>query len=163
MRAQTAAALKIAGEACLALCFTGFMAGSGWAATTSVYKCVDRNLGLVYTDEPCKDGERLDIRSGDADPAAVARLERQGDALEQSADQRIADQRRAAAAGGLASPLPYGPVEQGGGYDNAPAYLGYYGLLAYPVMHRHPLRPRQPRRHPVRHFAPHPPYSVPRR
>ena len=69
------------------------------AGTTIIYKCLDRNLGLVYTDEPCKDGERMAIRAGDADPSAVARLERERESLDRSAAQRIADERRARARG----------------------------------------------------------------
>jgi hypothetical protein len=68
--------------------------GSSVAATTPIYKCVDAHLGLLYTDEPCKDGEAMNIRAGDADPAAVARLDRERDALDKSAAQRIAAQRR---------------------------------------------------------------------
>src|SRR5437016_7592482 len=64
------------------------------AADTAIYKCFDNHLGLVYTDLPCKDGEKLDIRAGDADPAAVARLERMRDQLDQSAARRIVDDRR---------------------------------------------------------------------
>ena len=72
------------------------------AGTTIIYKCLDRNLGLVYTDEPCKDGERMAIRAGDADPSAVARLERERESLDRSAAQRIADERRIAAQRDLA-------------------------------------------------------------
>lgn len=163
MTAQTAAALRIAQRACHALCFIVFTAGSAWAATVPIYKCFDRNLSLIYTDVPCKDGERLDVRAGDADPAAVAWLERQSDALEQSADQRIADQqRRSAAVGEVTSPLEYEPVDQGGAYDNGPAYVDGYGFTSYPDMHRHRMRRRQPRLHHMRHFAPRPPHTAPR-
>lgn len=155
--------LSIASRAWLTLCFIVFTAGSGWAANSPVYKCFDKNLGLVYTDEPCKDGERLNIRAGDADPTAVARLERQADALDQSADQRIADQRRSAAAGELTSQFPSQPFDQGGTYDNLPLYMGDYGFLSYPGMHRRPMRPRKPSLRHVRHFAPRPPFVVPRR
>ena len=65
------------------------------AGTSTIYKCFDRNLGVLYTDQPCK-GEQLEIRAGDADPSAVAALERERDALSRSMAQRIADQRRAA-------------------------------------------------------------------
>jgi hypothetical protein len=68
----------------------------GWAASAPIYKCLDRNLGISYTDIPCKDGQQLDLRAGDADPAAVARLERERDALDRSSAQRITDLRRAA-------------------------------------------------------------------
>ena len=65
-------------------------------ANTPIYKCFDKHLALVYTDLPCKDGELLDLRPGDADPAAVAGLERERERLSLSAAQRIADERRAA-------------------------------------------------------------------
>jgi hypothetical protein len=65
------------------------------AGTSTIYKCFDRNLGVLYTDQPCK-GEQLDVRAGDPDPNAVAALERERDALSRSMAQRIADQRRAA-------------------------------------------------------------------
>lgn len=155
--------LRIVNRACHALCLIVFTTGCGWAATAPIYKCFDKKLNLVYTDEPCKDGERLDLRAGDADPAAVARLERQVDALDQSADQRIADQRRTAAAGELTSRLEYEPVNQGGAYDNGLAYAGGYGFPWFPVMDRHRLRPRPPKFHHLRHFAPNPPFKVPRR
>ena len=67
----------------------------GWAASAPIYKCLDRNLGISYTDIPCKDGERLELRTGDADPAAIARLDREREALDRSIGQRIADERRA--------------------------------------------------------------------
>ena len=67
---------------------------SGLATTAPIYKCVDANLGLLYTDEPCKNGEQMNIRAGDADPAAIAKLQRERDAFDQRAAQRSADQRR---------------------------------------------------------------------
>jgi hypothetical protein len=137
-------------------------ASSGWAATTPIYKCFDKNLGLLYTDEPCKDGEQLNIRAGDADAAAVARLERQRDALDQSAAQRMADQRRAAAEGNGASRLRYEPVEDRESSDYGPAYDSDYGFLSYPVMRHHPVRSRHPKLHHMRHIAPPAPHLVPR-
>ena len=145
----------------LTCCLVVVTAGS-WAATTPIYKCLDKNLGLLYTDEPCKEGEQLNIRPGDADPAAVARLERQRDALDQSASQRIADLRRAATEGEHASRLRYEPLEEGGSYDYAPAYFSDYGILAHHVMHHQAKRSRKPDLR-IRHFAPPPPYFVPRR
>lgn len=166
MTVQIADPLSIAGRACLAFCLILSTTGSGWAATAPIYKCFDKNLGLVYTDKPCRDGERLDVRAGDADPAAVAWLDRQRGALDQSAAQRLADQRRSAAAEELMSRPPYEPVAQSGSYDYVPAYLADYGFSSYPFMHRHPMRVQQPRlrhMHHNRHFAPHPPFVVPRR
>jgi hypothetical protein len=74
---------------------------------------LDKNLGVLYTDEPCKEGQQLNVRAGDADPAAVARLERQRDALDQSAAQRIADPHRAAPEE-MASRLRYELLDQRG-------------------------------------------------
>src|ERR1700681_458463 len=45
-------------------------------ATASIYKSISVNLALIYTDQPCKGGEQHDIHAGDADPAAVAQLQR---------------------------------------------------------------------------------------
>lgn len=146
------------GQACLACCLV-VLTGGSWAATTPIYKCFDKNLGVLYTDEPCKEGERLNIRPGDADPAAVARLERQRDLLDQSASQRIADQRRAAAGGGDASRLRHEPLDERGSEDYGPAYVSDYGIVSRRVMHHRAMGPRPTPR--VRHFAPPPPYFVP--
>src|ERR1700719_1949135 len=78
-------------------------AGVADAATASIYKCLGANLALIYTDQPCKGGERLDIHAGDADPAAVAQLQRARDQLDRSAAARIVDERRTAAQRELAA------------------------------------------------------------
>jgi hypothetical protein len=154
---------SVARGACLALYLVVLLVGRGWAATTSINKCFDKNLGLLYTDEPCKDGEQLNIRAGDADPRAVARLERERDALDQSLAQRIADDRRDAALVENATGTGYEPTEERGSYDYGPAYASGYGFVSHPFMHHHPMRARHPKSHHMRHFAPHPPFMVPRR
>ncbi len=121
MNMRTGRKLNANGAACIAFCLVALSA-SGWAATTPIYKCLDRNLGLLYTDEPCRDGEQLDIRAGEADPAAVAWLERQRNALDQSASQRISDLRAAAPEGKSASRSGYEPVDGRGLDDYGPAY-----------------------------------------
>jgi hypothetical protein len=152
---------RVVRGACLA-CSLVVLTGGSWAATTPIYKCLDKNLGLLYTDQPCKEGEQLNIRPGDADPAAVARLERQRDALDQSASQRIADLRRTAAEGEVASRLRYEPLEERGSYDYGPAYVSNYGIASHRFMQHHAMRPRAPEPR-MRHFAPPPPYFVPPR
>ena len=146
--------------ACLACCLV-VLSGGSWAATKPIYKCLDKNLGLLYTDEPCKEGQQLDIRAGDADPAAVARLERQRDALDQSAAQRISDLRRVAPEGNAAPRVAYESAEQSGSYDYYGAYYPGYGTGS-PRFKHHPMRPK-PEPHDERRFAPQPPYLVPRR
>ena len=63
------------------------------ASTTIVYKCFDRNLGVLYTDQPCR-GQQLEIRAGDPDAVAVAALQKERDALAKSIADRIADSRK---------------------------------------------------------------------
>jgi len=59
------------------------------AAVTMVYKCFDRNLGVLYTDQPCR-GEQLSIESGSADPVGIAELQREREALSRSVAARTA-------------------------------------------------------------------------
>jgi hypothetical protein len=108
------------------------------AVDTPIYKCFDNHLGLVYTDLPCKDGEVVDIRAGSADPAAVARLERARDQLDQSAAERTRDERRVAEMRGMAS-LPDDDVAAPQAAE--PSDYGY-GYLPFSL-----LRPHHPRRH----------------
>ena len=145
--------------------FASLLLGTGvaHAASTPIYKCFDKHLALVYTDVPCKDGEQLDLRAGDADPAAVARLERERELLSLAAQQRIADERRAALQSNLAD-RSY-PVAVEPNAPDASADYGYGYGYGYPAFGYTPkARPR----HHVRRasqqsrFAPPPPYVVPR-
>jgi len=116
------------------------LAGPVGAAALPIYKCVDKTAGIVYTDIPCKDGERMsDLRAGNADPAAIARLDREREAWDRSNAQRLADDRRAM----LEQRRYYndaGPtylIQEGGGgpggYYDWPdyAYFGGYGYGGY--------------------------------
>ena len=127
------------------------------AATTPIYKCFDKNLGLLYTDEPCKDGELVTIRAGDADPAAVARLERARDALDQAAAQRLADLRRAPAQQDFAAWYP--SMDPRSAYDDVAASMSYgpydYGLPWFysGFSRHHPPRSRSHKPMQSRHIA----------
>lgn len=94
------------------------------AAVTTVYKCFDRALGVLYTDQPCR-GEQLDIDAGKADPAALAELQREREALSRAMAQRIADNRRVAVEPPAYYVPPYAEPEV-----YYPAGLGYYGPYA---------------------------------
>lgn len=61
-------------------------------ANTPIYKCRDAHGGLLYTDTPCKGGERLNLKPGVADRAAILRLERAQAALDELAARRRADE-----------------------------------------------------------------------
>ena len=137
----------------------------GVAGTTQVYKCFDQSLNVLYTDEPCKDAEKLSIRGGDADPAAVAWLQRQRDLLDQSAAARIADERRAALQERFVARPAYLPDEALGVYGDGAAYVPYgYGFLStYPYTGRHAPGARPPRRVERRQYAvPVSPRTTPR-
>ncbi|HEV3239262.1 MAG TPA: hypothetical protein VG429_02575 [Casimicrobiaceae bacterium] len=129
-----------------------------WGANAPIYKCFDSHLSLVYTDIPCKDGEQLDIRAGDADPVAVARLERARDQLDQSAAQRMLDERRAAERRAAVVPAPQYPSLAQNDYEPLD-----YGYAVYPAFVRPPHRhPRPQALHERPGFAPRPPFIVPR-
>jgi hypothetical protein len=134
------------------------------ATTTTVYKCFDRHLGLVYTDSPCKDGERIDIDPGEANPTAVAKLEHARDMLDRSAAERIADERRAALQRGLAAATLRPVPEEDRGESEYAFQSGYYdgAYLAYPTFRPRSMRPRMARHAVAHRFAPNPPYRVPR-
>jgi hypothetical protein len=136
------------------------MLGSGvaHAVNAPVYKCLDRNLGIVYTDLPCKDGEKLDLRAGDADPAAVAALERERERLAVSAAQRIADERRAALELELAD--RYRPAMNEPNIPDASDYGYAYPLAAYPARPRH--HPRAHRTSASSRTVPNSPHVMPR-
>lgn len=145
--------------ASLALAVTALAAAPALIAGMPIYKCLDNHLAVVYTDLPCKDGEQLDIRAGAADPGAVARLERERDQLDESAAQRMADQRSAARSWAAAW-LPPAPEED---RSEAMAETMGYDYFVYPPFElRPPNRPRPPRPPETRGFAPNPPYIVPR-
>src|ERR1700693_3984529 len=61
-------------------------------ADTPIYKCKDAHGGLLYTDTPCNGGERLNLRPGAGDPAAILRLERAQATLDELAARRRADE-----------------------------------------------------------------------
>lgn len=136
------------------------------AATAPIYKCLGNDLGLVYTDQPCKGGERVDVHAGEPDPAAVARLQGARDQLDRSAAARLVEERRAATQRDLAARARRQREEDRIAADDSAALspydysLPYYSGLA-PRPARHP-RPHPPPAAAPRHFAPTPPYVVPR-
>jgi hypothetical protein len=142
--------------------FSCTLATASARAASIVYRCLDAHLGVVYTDVPCKEGAPLEIRAGDADPAALARLERLRDALDQAAVQRLSEERRLAAQ--RIVPIPVGRDTE---TEDMSGYGPYY---TYPVAgyfpQQHPRRDRDrdrlQRRSASRGGAPSPPYIVPR-
>ena len=150
--------------ALIALWTLGLATPPALATTTTIYKCFDRHLSLVYTDSPCKEGERMDIDAGDANPAAVAKLEHARDMLDRAAAERIADERHAALQRGLAAATMRPRSEDERGSSDYAAPLASYGLdySVYPTVRPRSMRPRMARHADLRRFAPNPPYHVPR-
>jgi hypothetical protein len=144
--------------------------GSAGAATAPIYKCVGKDLGLVYTDQPCKGGEVLDVHPGDVDPAAVERLQVARDMLDRSAAARLADERRLAEQAAALATMARRQRDD----DRSALDADYSASLSpddqylwwYPAagqMHR-PHPPHKPSPHPTapHGFAPNPPFVVPR-
>jgi hypothetical protein len=111
------------------------------AAVTTVYKCFDRNLGVLYTDQPCR-GEQLSIESGSVDPVGLAELQREREALSRSVAARTAN--------ATARALPNQDVamgyDVGYGYPGPPGddvyYPAYFGGGGY-ASNAKDRRPRQ--------------------
>jgi hypothetical protein len=121
----------------LAFALTG-LPGESAAAPGPIYKCFERDLGLVYTDIPCKGGELMDLRAGEADPAALARLERERDALGRSSAQRIADLRHAELQRRQYAFAPaYAPDYDAPGYDSAGYFPYGYAAVEGGAQNRH--------------------------
>jgi hypothetical protein len=58
-------------------------AAPAWTAAQAIYRCDDGKGGVVYTDVPCRGGAKVDVAPGRADPAAIARLERERKAFDE--------------------------------------------------------------------------------
>ena len=114
--------LPLCALACLAVTAT-----SVGAAQTTVYKCFDAKLNVVYTDQPCR-GEQLSFELGTVNHAAIAELAREREAVSRAIAQRIAETNRARLARDYAPPIAYaGPPPDGYGNEvYYPAGWGYY-------------------------------------
>jgi hypothetical protein len=66
--------------------------GAGHAQ--AIYRCDDGAGGVLYADHPCRNGTKVDVAPGKADPAAIERLEREQWAYEA---RQAAREARAAA------------------------------------------------------------------
>ena len=122
-----------------AMALLWLLCGSSVAATP-IYKCIGPDMRVLYTDVPCPNGERLDIRAGDADPDAVSRVERERDALARSATQRIADERSALAPRQVVAESVDARGKDAGTASDAAYYPYGWGLVPY-YPPRHPVRP----------------------
>jgi hypothetical protein len=142
--------------------------GAAEAATAPIYKCFGKDLGLVYTDQPCKGGEVIDVHPGDVDPAAVERLQVARDMLDRSAAARLAAERRFAEQAALATMAwrqrdddRAADADYSASQSPDDQYLWWYPAATqmhrpHPP-HKPPLQPLEPHG-----FAPHPPFVVPR-
>jgi hypothetical protein len=115
------------GKSFISACFVLLAAAPAGAAVTSVYKCFDKNLGVVYTDQPCR-GEHLAIETGTVNQAAVAELQREREAVARAAAERIADMRRLPERD-YNSQFVYGGGPMGGYAGDT--YYPAYGPLGY--------------------------------
>jgi hypothetical protein len=122
-------------------------------------------LTVLYSDEPCP-GEQMNVKTNDADPAALAELQHERDALARSTAQRIADSRRAALERTLAVPSFYPAEVDAGVYTGGAAYLpyGYVGVPpSRPKRVHHAAATRSVKQVARSRVAPSPPHIVPPR
>lgn len=97
------------------------------AAVTTVYKCFDAKLNVVYTDQPCR-GEQLDIELGSVDHARIAELAREREAVSRAIAHRIAEGNRTQVARDYGPPVYVGPPPNYDGNEiYYPAGWGWFG------------------------------------
>jgi hypothetical protein len=133
-----------------ALVFAGLPIGGH--AGPPIYRCEGADGRVLYTDVPCANGHVVDMRPGDADPAAIERLARARQAASEEFSRRVAleaAERRANERRVIELPPP--PPDPG-------TYCEYCGgVYAYPWVTPPPRPPRE--RPPLRR----PPSFVPAR
>ncbi len=122
-------------------------------ATTDVYRCTTADGGVVYLDQPCRGGVKLDIAPGVADPAAIEKLRRDQEADARRQAARDAQAREVELQREIArTATPYVvPVPAWAPYDdslvNSPWFWG--GWFGYsPWWGPAPAKPRPPPRPP---------------
>ncbi len=64
-------------------------------AEAAIYRCTGADGHVTFTDEPCAGGVRVDLRAGQADPAAIVRLRQDQEAFDRRDAQRQAALREA--------------------------------------------------------------------
>jgi hypothetical protein len=77
-----------------ALSFISLGMTNAIAQDTQIYRCVQPDGGVLYTDQACNGGKVLDIRLDPVDPSAPARLARADAELDAAEAQRKAEQAR---------------------------------------------------------------------
>jgi len=115
-------------------------------ADSQVFRCVQDDGRILYTDTPCRNGAVVDLHPGKADPAAAQLLAAARAELDAGMAQRRAADARAAAQAAAYSPAGNAMTQAPQQYDD-PVY-GLYGGYGYGygyVNPRPPVRPRPPR------------------
>jgi hypothetical protein len=142
----------------------------GHAAAQTIYRCDDGKGGVLYVDAPCKDGAKVDMLPGKADPAAIERLKREQKAFDErqaARDARVQADAQAAREARRVREQQASASEPEPVYGYPPwAWGGYYPWPPVP-----PVRPRPPRPDttpsyvPAKPglFQPSPPLVAPRR
>jgi hypothetical protein len=159
MTIRVATKLALASCTAVALGLVSLDGAAASAADAPIYKCVQANGAVLYTDFPCNGGAILDIRPGNADPAANERLQRAQAELDKGAARRRADEELATQRA-EAERLRY---DAGGPRGDPEPDMNYPGV-AYGLvldghgrsMHRRPGLPGTPKRLEHRRFESRP-------
>ena len=118
----------------------------GAAVAQTIYRCDDGHGGVLYADAPCKDGAKVDVLPGKADPAAIERLTREQQAFDERQAVRDAKSRAEVDAAReerrvwVRRPLESDPQATYGGYPGY-AWGGYWPWPPVPPRPPHPPRP----------------------
>jgi hypothetical protein len=158
--------IRITRQTVVATVLSLFIVGNAAAKSVSVNKCVGPDRQVLYTDQPCKGAERLEVEAGNANPAATATLARYQDALDQGTAQLLAREARDRSGSGALT-LIAPPVSQPFQYDSAnpsdPYYVdGFPWGASPPFLAKQRPRYVRPRVVEPRRFLPVPP-PVPHR
>jgi hypothetical protein len=108
-------------------------------AGAAIYKCTEAGGQVLYSDVPCKGGSVVDVRPGDADPAAIARLERDRAEFDRNmVARRAADDAAALQRAALDARLREAEAAQRVAEETASAAVPYYSpLFVVPHVKRH--------------------------
>lgn len=129
------------------VCMLSLMiAGPASAADAAVYKCTQAGGTVLYSDIPCKGGTVVDVRSGEADPGAIARLEHDRAEFDRNMiTRRAVDEAAAIRREALNAQLRQAEAARQmaeAAADTSPQYYGpVYGFVAPRVKrHAHPRK-----------------------
>jgi hypothetical protein len=135
---------RAAGAAMAAACAASLASA---AHAQGVYRCTDADGGVLYADAPCRGGVRLDLAPGRANPAAIAKLQRDLEREAQQQANRDAQERELRReAAWLQAPVVVAPGAESDAYAGAPWWNWGGGSVYLPPTPPQGTKPMPPSR-----------------